>query len=168
MSIGSRFLIVGAAVLGAVGAAAIAYGVIDFYRTPMCSERDPDPRGYVRMKQLATVSMDDLDSGRLCASMEAADANGKTQCAVEWIDRGAGIAWIEVSGTRDCHSSANNYVFAEWERAAVIVRGRAVSEPHFREAVEHPERAGAYLDAVGLMEDETRRISSFVEEHGER
>jgi len=131
-------IIIGVAIFSIIGVAIITRNVISFYKMPICSERDPDPKGYSYIKNISAVSMNELSFDELCTNIEKADDNGKTQCSVEWIDKEADIAWIYVSGVRDCHSSATNYVFAEWDYAKIIVRGHAISDSKFREAIEHP------------------------------
>ena len=144
------------------GIAFIVRYVITFYQTPVCSERFPNPSGYRYIDNLNTVTMERLNSGDLCAAIEDADANGKTECAVTWIDEGAGIALVDVSGDRDCRSSASNYVFSAWSYAKIIVRGHTVSVAHYQEAVEYPARSGKYLDGLNLTDEEQNIISFFL------
>jgi hypothetical protein len=154
--------VVGIAALVFIGIMIVSREVISYFQMPICSERDPDPQGYTYIKNLNTVSMGEVNSNRLCTAIEGFDTNGKTQCSIDWIYEDASIARIHVSGVRDCHGSAKNYVFADWDYAKVIVRGRLISESDFREAVEHPRRAGKYLDGLNLTDEEIGMIYSFI------
>ncbi len=153
---------IGIAVLSLIGVTIVVREVVSLYQMPTCSERGPNPQAYTYLKNLNTVSMEIVKSDELCTIIEKADANGKTRCSVEWIDESAGIAWVDVAGTQDCRSSTTNNVFADWDYAKVIVRGRAISDSDFREAVEHPGRAGKYLDGFNLTAEESDRIYSFI------
>lgn len=154
--------VIGIAAFSLIGIAIVSREVVSYFQMPICSERDPDPQGYTYIKNLNAVSMDDVNSNRLCTAIEGIDANGKTQCSIEWINEDAGIARIHVSGVRDCHGSAKNYVFADWDYAKVIVRGGLISDSDFREAIEHPGRAGKYLDDLNLTDEESELIYSFI------
>jgi hypothetical protein len=139
-----------------------AYRVIDsYFFTPACSERYYETVAYSDTYSFDVVTPEEIDSGEYCAAIKNMDDQDRTDCAVQWIDKEAQIAYVKVHLKVDCRYQ--NQTGPDRYFKGIIVRGAVVPVERYEEAIESPKSSGKYIEYLHLTEGEITMINAYLE-----